>query len=197
MGADVNISSKSWNHATSLHFCSQLGKLQNIRLLLNYGANMYIKDKCGLTARDRAKKHPECEEVLLKHEGLCALYGFCFYFYFFVVLCLLVYVFAAKQCRCIGKSHCIPATSMWSSFNPGLNNNTTTWQDSTTFLSMFMSCSLLLRPSIKKLELHLATDITSLSNLMLFSCLATSRVHPSLWMHTNHELIIVNRLSLD
>lgn len=68
MGADVNISSKSWNHATSLHFCSQLGKLQNITLLLNYGANMYIKDKCGLTARDRAKKHPECEEVLLKHE---------------------------------------------------------------------------------------------------------------------------------
>ena len=88
MGADVNISSKSWNHATSLHFCSQLGKLQNIRLLLNYGANMYIKDKCGLTARDRAKKYPECEEVLLKHEGLCALYGFCI----FAVLCLLTYI---------------------------------------------------------------------------------------------------------
>lgn len=82
MGADVNISSKSWNNATSLHFCSQLGKLQNIRLLLNYGANMYIKDKCGLTARDRAKKHPECEEMLLKQEGLCVLYSLCWYYTF-------------------------------------------------------------------------------------------------------------------
>lgn len=47
---------------------------------------MYIKDKFGLTARDRAKKHPECEEMLLKQEGLCALCGFCFHFCFFAVL---------------------------------------------------------------------------------------------------------------
>lgn len=68
MGADVNISSKSWNHATSLHFCSQDGKSQNVKLLLKYGANVFIKDKCGLTARDRARKHPECEKMLLEQE---------------------------------------------------------------------------------------------------------------------------------
>lgn len=69
MGAAVNISSRSWNHATSLHFCSQLGKLENLKLLLKYGANVFIKDKCGHTARDRAQKHPECEKILQEQEG--------------------------------------------------------------------------------------------------------------------------------
>lgn len=68
-GAAVNISSKSWNHATSLHFCSQLGKLENLKLLLKYGANVFIKDKCGQTARDRAHKYPECEKILQEQEG--------------------------------------------------------------------------------------------------------------------------------
>ena len=69
MGAAVNISSRSWNHATSLHFCSQLGKMENLKLLLKYGANVFIKDKCGLTARDRAQKHPECAKILQEQEG--------------------------------------------------------------------------------------------------------------------------------
>jgi len=68
LGAAVNISSRSWNHATSLHFCSQLGKLENLKLLLKYGANVFIKDKCGHTARDRAQKHPECEKILQEQE---------------------------------------------------------------------------------------------------------------------------------
>ena len=65
----MNISSRSWNHATSLHFCSQLGKMENLNLLLKYGANVFIKDKCGHTARDRAQKHPECESILQEQEG--------------------------------------------------------------------------------------------------------------------------------
>lgn len=69
MGAAVNISSRSWNHATSLHFCSQLGKMENLKLLLKYGANVFIKDKCGHTARDRAQKHPECEKILQEQEA--------------------------------------------------------------------------------------------------------------------------------
>ena len=68
-GAAVNVSSRYWNHATSLHYCSQLGKLENIKLLLNYGANVFIKDKCGQTARERAHKHPECEKLLWEKEG--------------------------------------------------------------------------------------------------------------------------------
>ena len=74
LGAAVNISSRSWNHATSLHFCSQLGKLQNLKLLLKYGANVFIKDKYGQTARDRAQKHPECEKILQEQEGLLLLF---------------------------------------------------------------------------------------------------------------------------
>ena len=74
LGAAVNISSRSWNHATSLHFCSQLGKLENLKLLLKYGANVFIKDKCGQTARDRAQKHPECEKILQEQEGLLLLF---------------------------------------------------------------------------------------------------------------------------
>jgi len=69
-GAAVNVSSRYWNHATSLHYCSQLGKLENIKLLLNYGANVFIKDKCGQTARERAHKHPECEKLLWEKEGV-------------------------------------------------------------------------------------------------------------------------------
>lgn len=69
-GAAVNISSRSWNHATSLHYCSQLGKLENLKLLLKYGANVFIKDKAGHTARERAQKHPECEKILQEQEGL-------------------------------------------------------------------------------------------------------------------------------
>ena len=69
MGAEVNISSRSWNHATSLHFCSQLGKMENLKLLLKYGANVFLKDKCGHTAKDRAQKHPECEKILQEQEG--------------------------------------------------------------------------------------------------------------------------------
>ena len=69
MGAAVNISSRSWNHATSLHFCSQLGKMENLKLLLKYGANVFLKDKCGHTARERAQKHPECEKILQEQEG--------------------------------------------------------------------------------------------------------------------------------
>ena len=82
LGAAVNISSRSWNHATSLHFCSQLGKLENLKLLLKYGANVFIKDKCGQTARDRAQKHPECEKILQEQEGLLLLFVclfVCFY----------------------------------------------------------------------------------------------------------------------
>lgn len=70
MGAAVNISSRSWNHATSLHYCSQLGKLENLKLLLKYGANVFIKDKSGHTARERALKHPECEKILQQQEGM-------------------------------------------------------------------------------------------------------------------------------
>ena len=70
MGAAVNISSRSWNYATSLHYCSQLGKLENLKLLLKYGANVFIKDKCGQTARERARKHPACEKLLQDQEGL-------------------------------------------------------------------------------------------------------------------------------
>ena len=69
MGAAVNISSRSWNHATSLHFCSQLGKMENLKLLLKHGANVFLKDRCGHTARDRAQKHPECEKILQEQEG--------------------------------------------------------------------------------------------------------------------------------
>lgn len=69
MGAAVNISSRCWNHATSLHYCSQLGKIENVKLLIKYGANVFIKDKCGQTARDRAQKYPECEKLLQQQEA--------------------------------------------------------------------------------------------------------------------------------
>ena len=43
--------------------------MENLKLLLKYGANVFIKDKGGYTARDRAQKHPECEKILQEQEG--------------------------------------------------------------------------------------------------------------------------------
>ena len=43
--------------------------MENLKLLLKYGANVFLKDKCGHTARDRAQKHPECEKILQEQEG--------------------------------------------------------------------------------------------------------------------------------
>ena len=88
MGAAVNISSRCWNHATSLHYCSQLGKIENVKLLIKYGANVFIKDKCGQTARDRAQKYPECEKLLQQQEGVSKPYPIthCIYFVQFCVI---------------------------------------------------------------------------------------------------------------
>lgn len=88
MGAAVNISSRCWNHATSLHYCSQLGKIENVKLLIKYGANVFIKDKCGQTARDRAQKYPECEKLLQQQEGVSKPYPIthCIYFVQFFVI---------------------------------------------------------------------------------------------------------------
>ena len=88
MGAAVNISSRCWNHATSLHYCSQLGKIENVKLLIKYGANVFIKDKCGQTARDRAQKYPECEKLLQQQEGVSKPYTIthCIYFVQFFVI---------------------------------------------------------------------------------------------------------------
>ena len=67
-GASVNLLSRGWNSMSPLHICAQSNRVQNVKLLLHYGANVFLRDRGGFTSRERAK-NVECEQVLQEHEG--------------------------------------------------------------------------------------------------------------------------------
>lgn len=69
-GASVNLACQRCDTASPLHTCAQRGKIQSLKTLLDYGANVFLKDKLGLTARHRTKQHEECEKVLREKEAL-------------------------------------------------------------------------------------------------------------------------------
>ena len=69
-GASVNLACQRCDLASPLHTCAQRGKIQSLKTLLDYGANVFLKDKLELTARHRTIQHRECEKLLQEKEGM-------------------------------------------------------------------------------------------------------------------------------
>ncbi|KAF0297437.1 E3 ubiquitin-protein ligase XB3 [Amphibalanus amphitrite] len=53
-------------YRTALHLAAEHGHLDNVRLLLESGADLLLKDHCGLTAMDLAERgdHADCMQLL-------------------------------------------------------------------------------------------------------------------------------------
>ena len=68
-GAEVNLMSKNWNFQSALHICAEHSRVEIARLLLVYGANVFVRDRAGFTPRDKAKSL-EMQELLQEHEGV-------------------------------------------------------------------------------------------------------------------------------
>ena len=68
-GASVNYICERCDLGSPLHVCAQRGKTQCLKIMLNYGANVFLKDKLGLTARHKTRQHRDCEELLREREG--------------------------------------------------------------------------------------------------------------------------------
>lgn len=55
-------------HKAPLHIAARRKSLTLIHLLLNYGANVYVRDSAGKRPSDLAKSNPAIHQLLLRYE---------------------------------------------------------------------------------------------------------------------------------
>ncbi|XP_032221133.1 ankyrin repeat and SOCS box protein 5 [Nematostella vectensis] len=72
-GMPVNGPCGTQGDLTPLHICAQRGKLENVRLLLLYGANASVRDSKGYTPQHKAANNLACQQLLQEHEGMVPL----------------------------------------------------------------------------------------------------------------------------
>ena len=71
-GADPNVRTPLYGHATPLHHASQSGRIDIARLLLEHGASVEVKDEDGRTPLDVAsgEQGDEMNKLLLQHSAM-------------------------------------------------------------------------------------------------------------------------------